>query len=191
MKRNKQKKANNPRIIRKIHRITALWLSIFFTVIAVTGILLGWKKNSGGFISPKSSKGVSTNLEDWLPVDSLYNNACRFLHDSVSEDLLVALNRIDIRKNKGIVKFIFEKHSHEIQLDGSTGRLLQITFRRSDLIENIHDGSFIDRWFGFEGSPFKLIYTSITGIALLICAITGFLLWLEQRKSRKKHVKFY
>ncbi|RXG15209.1 hypothetical protein DSM03_102557 [Leeuwenhoekiella aestuarii] len=68
------------------------------------------------------------------------------MHDSISPELDTKLNRIDVRSEKGIVKFIFDKHYYGIQLDGATGEVLHIDKRRSDVVENIHDGSIIDNY---------------------------------------------
>jgi uncharacterized iron-regulated membrane protein len=177
------------RIFRKIHRISGSLFFLFFFIIAVTGLLLGWKKNSGGLLRPESYSGTSTDLKEWLPLDSLHANACAFLRDSVSADLSPELNRIDIRKNKGMVKFVFAHHYHGVQLDGATGKLLQIEKRRSDLIEDIHDGSILDRYLGTSGEQVKLIYTSLMGLALLVFTVTGFWLWYGPKKLKKTNTR--
>jgi hypothetical protein len=186
-KNNKrQGQAKLLRIFRKIHRTTGAFLFVFFFFISVTGLLLGWKKHSAGLIQSKSYKGTSTDLKEWLPIDSLHKNACNILHDSVSADLSLELARIDIRKDKGIVKFVFIDHFWGIQLDGATGQLLYIGRRRSDFIENIHDGSILDYYFGTTGGQIKLVYTSIMGLALLTFTITGFWLWYGPKRMRKR-----
>ncbi|KOY84290.1 DNA mismatch repair protein [bacterium 336/3] len=181
----RQKQAKLLRIFRKIHRTTGILLFVFFFFISITGLLLGWKKHSGELLLPKSYKGTSTNFKDWLPIDSLHLIACRVLHDSVSTKLSSELDRIDIRKDKGMVKFIFANHFWGIQLDGATGKVLHIGRRHSDFIENIHDGSILDYYLGTTGQ-IKLVYTSIMGLALLIFVITGFWLWYGPKQMRKK-----
>jgi len=181
-----KKQANVLRIFRKIHRKIAIFLFAFFFLISVSGLLLAWKKNSSGLILPKTYIGTSTDFKDWLPIDSLHKNACEILHDSISNNLSLKLNRIDIRKNKGIVKFIFAKHYWSIQLDGATGKLLHIVYRYSDLIENIHDGSILDKIADTKNEIFKLIYTTIIGFSLLTFVITGFWLWHVPKKIKKR-----
>lgn len=185
-KNNRQSQAKLLRTFRNIHRKTGALLFIFFLFISVTGLLLGWKKHSNGILLAKSYTGTSTDLKEWLPIDSLHKNACKILHDSVSTDLSLELDRIDIRKDKGIVKFVFTDHFWGIQLDGATGKLLHIEQRRSDFIENIHDGSILDYYFGTNGGQFKLVYTTITGLALLIFTVTGFWLWYGPKRMRKR-----
>lgn len=185
-KSKRQNRAKLLRTFRKIHRTTGAILFVFFFFISVSGLLLGWKKHSGGRILPKSYKGTSSNLKDWLPLDSLHINACKILHDSVSSDISLELERIDVRKDKGMVKFVFNDHFWGIQLDGATGQLLHIERRNSDIIENIHDGSILDYYFGTKGEQIKLVYTSMMGLALLIFTITGFWLWYGPKRMRKK-----
>lgn len=174
------------RFARKIHRIMGMFLFVVFFFVSVTGLMLGWKKNSGGYILPKSYEGTSTDLKDWISIDSLHKNACRYLHDSVSSDLSTDLERIDIRKDKGMLKFVFIDNFVGIQLDGATGNLLHIERRRSDFIENIHDGSILDYLFETDREQVKLVYTTITGLSLLMFTITGFWLWYGPKRMRKK-----
>jgi len=83
-----------------------------------------------------------------------------------------------------MVKFVFAHHYHGVQLDGATGEVLYVENRRSDLVEDIHDMSVIDRLLGIEGEVFKLIYTTFTGLSLLVFTATG--LWLRYFSRRGK-----
>ncbi|RXG22348.1 PepSY-associated transmembrane protein [Leeuwenhoekiella polynyae] len=180
----RKQQAKTLRQFRSIHRAMGALLFVFFFVISVSGLLLGIKKNSGDILLPKTQKGTTTDLTKWLPLEDLKEKALLVLHDSVSSELDTKLNRIDVRSEKGIVKFIFDKHYYGIQLDGATGEVLHIGKRRSDVIENIHDGSIIDNYLGTSGY-FKLIYTVIMSIALLLFTLTGFWLWYGPKRMRK------
>lgn len=181
----RKRQAKVLRIFRSIHRITGALLFVFFFFIAVTGLVLGWKSHTQGLILPKSAKGTSSNLADWLPVARLHELATQALHQQVSADLSVSLDRIDIRQQKGIVKFIYETHYWEVQLDGATGEVLQIQRRWADLIENVHDGSILDFYFGTTNDFFKVFYTTIMGLALLLFTITGFWLWYGPKRMKR------
>lgn len=180
------KRARIIRLFRIVHRRIASILFVFFFIVSITGLLLGWKKHSNGLILPKSYKGVSADLKTWLPIDSLHSIAVRILHDSVSADLKPDLERIDARPQKGMVKFVFLDHFWGIQLDGTTGELLHIERRRSDFIENIHDGSIMDYFFETDDEQFKLVYTSVMGFSLLTFTITGFWMWYGPKRMRGK-----
>ena len=181
----KKNYAKTLRTVRKIHRTAGTLLFSFFFIIAITGLLLGWKKNSNGTILPNSYQGTSTNLRYWLPLDTLQQIAFKTLQDSIDDNIDLNLQRIDARPKKGMIKFVFDNHYWGIQLDGATGNVLAITKRRSDFFENIHDGSILDIIFGAKGEIIKLFYTSIMGIALLIFTITGFWLWYGPKLMRK------
>jgi len=183
----RQRQAKLLRIFRKIHRVTGATLFIFFFFIAITGLLLGWKKHSGGIILSKSYKGISTDLKDWLPIDSLNTLANYYLLETISPELSTDIDRIDIRKDKGMVKFIYTEHLWGLQLDGATGKLLHVDRRYSDLIENIHDGSILDKYLGTSDNQVKVFYTTVMGVALLIFTITGFWLWYGPKRMRRNN----
>lgn len=173
------------RDFRKVHRLTGALLFVFFFVISVTGLLLGWKKHSGGIILAKTYTGTSTNLKDFLPIDSLTANAYRAIRDSIGTTETLTLDRIDVRPDKGTVKFVFVEKYLGVQVDAATGNILHVETRRSDFVENLHDGSILDRIFG-TGGVLKVIYSTIMGVALLIFTITGFWLWYGPKQMKKE-----
>ncbi len=183
---DRKKQANILRISRKIHRLAGIILFVFFFIVAITSLLLGWKKNSYGLILPDTQRGITTDLKKWLPADSLQIIALQALKNHVHENINLDVKRIDIRPDKGVAKFVFDQHYYGVQVDGATGQVLAITTRRSDLIENIHDGSILDAVFKTNSDVFKLLYTTIMGVALLLFTITGFWLWFGPKRMRKK-----
>ena len=185
MEHNQRKRdAKILRVMRKIHRTMGAILFVFFLVVSLTGLLLGWKKHSGGVILPKSHSGVSTDPADWLPIDVLHAKAVKVAREQISPDLSLDLERIDIRPDKGMLKFVFLEGFWGVQLDMTTGELLHIERRRSDFIENIHDGSLLDHLFDTDHEQIKLVYTSIIGLALLTFTVTGFWLWYGPKRFR-------
>jgi len=135
---------------------------------------------------PKSYTGTSTDLKDWLPIDSLHKISDSIILDSVSADLSLELERIDMRKDKGMLKFVYIDGFYGIQLDGATGKLLHIERRRSDFIENLHDGSILDYFFETTSEQIKLVYTSVMGLSLLTFTVTGFWLWYGPKRMRNR-----
>lgn len=181
-----RKRAKVLRISRSIHRTTGALLFIFFFVVACTGLLLGWKKDSGGVILAKTYQGSSTDLKDWLPIHVLHQKALAAMRESVSPNLSLELDRIDIRPDKGVAKFVFVEHYWGVQIDGATGGVLHVERRGADFIENVHDGSVLDYLVGTSGGQIKLIYTSVMGTALLIFTVSGFWLWYGPKRFRAK-----
>jgi len=164
-------------IFRKIHRTLGASLFIVFFIVSITGLLLGWKKNSNGYLLAKTYSGVSNNTADWLSVDSLQKLSNQYLLDSIDSELSTEINRIEFRTDKGIVKVLYKNHFWAVQIDATNGTLLHKERRRSDFIEKLHDGSIFDFYAGTKNDIIKLLYTSIAGLALLLFTVTGFWLW--------------
>jgi len=184
MSKKRQKQAKVLRIFRKVHRTMGAFLFVFFFIISITGFLLGWKKNSKELLLPDTYKGTSNNLGEWKSLAELHSIANGVISDSIDNNLSLDLKRIDIRKEKGVVKFVYQNHTNEVQLDGKSGSLLNIGKRHSDTIENIHDGSILDSYFKTSNGLIKIIYTTVMGLALLTFTITGFWLWYGPKKMR-------
>ena len=187
----RQHQARILRNLRTLHRKFGAALFTFLFVVAITGLLLGWKKHSGGVLQTTTQQGTTNDLSKWLTIDELNKRAEQVLKDSVGQKLSANLERIDIRKDKGIVKFIYSDHFWEIQLDGATGDVLSVDQRRSDFIEKIHDGSLIDFYINSSNGQFKLFYTSLMGLGLLVFTITGFWLWYGPQQMRKHKMQVH
>jgi len=170
--------------VRKLHRVSGLSLIAFLLIVSVTGILLGWKKNSNELLMPDTYRGTSSDLQNWLPIHSLSSLALHYLHE---EDASVKIDRIDIRPSKGVAKVSFTNY-WMVQIDGTNGKLLHLGKRNADIIEEIHDGSIVDRWLGTSNGFFKLFFTNAMGLALLLFIITGFLLWFIPIRMQKQNI---
>ena len=183
-KKRRKRQADVLKLFRKIHRMTGALLFVFFFVVSVSGLFLGWKKHSGGLILAKSYAGTSTDMKSWLPLDVLTEKAIAAARASISPDISPAIDRIDVRPDKGMVKFVFAEGFWGVQIDAATGNLLHVERRRSDFIESIHDGSVADYLVGTTDGQIKLVYTTVMSLALLGFTITGFWLWLGPKRMR-------
>jgi uncharacterized iron-regulated membrane protein len=180
-----RKRAVKIRKIRRIHRIAGIYFFIFILIITLTGLLLAWKKNSAELISVSTKKGTATQLEEWMPLADLTKIAIDHYKAEFSAKDVHQPDRMDVRPSSGTIKFLFSNNYYEIQLDATTGDLLHSGYRVSDIIENIHDGSIIDKFLGTKHQIVKLIYSTLLGLATLTFAITGFWVWNERNKIRQ------
>jgi len=179
---DRQKQARTLRKTRKLHRYAGISLFVFFFIMAVTGGLLGWKKHAGDGLMPGTRKGVSKELAEWKPLDSLGLLATAALLSETGE--LYEIDRIDARPSKGIVKVLFEHRNLEVQLDATTGETLSVGRRHTDWIEQVHDGSIVDDWLGIPYGIFKVFYNTLMGVALVVFTVTGFWLWYGPKRMR-------
>lgn len=180
----KLKSRTTLRTFRKLHNISGVVLATFILLISGSGLLLGWKKNSFGYLLPETQSGTADEPEKWLPIDSLEKLALKALKDSVPGLMPARVDRVDVRISQGVVKIGFDNNYYGVQLDGATGRVLHIGKRRADFIEDIHDGSLLDRYFGTEGEIIKLIYSTLIGLAMIMFAITGIYIYFFSKPRR-------
>lgn len=174
--------SNATRFYRKIHKWIAIPLSIFMLLVGISGLLLGWKKQTE--LLPKTESSISPNNKPFIKLDSLQNIAKTYARNHLK--LSDEIDRIDIRPKKGIAKIVFSNHFTELQIDTKSGEILAINTRKSDFIEKIHDGSIIDYFLKNENDNFKLIYTTFTSLGLIILSFTGFWLWYNPIRIRKR-----
>ena len=100
------------------------------------------------------------------------------LHPEAGIEEWSDIDRIDLRVDKGIAKL--RAHSGwEVQVDTATAEVVSVAYRRSDLIETIHDGSFFS-------DGVKLYVFLPTGVLLLIMWGTGIYLFMLPRMARRK-----
>jgi hypothetical protein len=88
------------------------------------------------------------------------------------------IDRLDDRPSKGVVK-VRCKNNWEVQLDSNNGAVLSSAYRRSDLIESLHDGSFFSDYT-------KLYVFFANGLILFGLWLTGMYLWYLPIKARSK-----
>ena len=81
-KSRRKQQARLLRQTRRVHRWSGVSLFVFFFIIGVTSVLLGWKKDSS-YIMPPTARGSSTELSEWRPAAELLRLAQTTLVDSL------------------------------------------------------------------------------------------------------------
>jgi hypothetical protein len=163
--------------LSKLSRLSHRWGSIIallpITIIIVSGIVLQLKKVSP-YIQPPTQRGVGT--EPAIGFDRILELARTVPEAEIEswEDV----DRLDVRPGKGVVK-VRCKNRYEVQIDTQTAEILHVAFRRSDLIESIHDGSYFN-------DHFKLWVFLPAGIVLAALLVTGVHLFLLPYLVRRK-----
>ena len=164
---------------KKLWRQVHYWLSlaVFLPagVMFIAGGFLMLKKEIE-WIQPGTERGV---VEAQLPQASfgqLLASARQHPQAGVTDWSDIA--RIDLRVDRGIAK-LRAKSGWEVQVDTSSGEVLNVAYRRSDVIEQIHDGSFFS-------DAVKLYIFLPTGVLLILMCGTGLYLFLLPRFRKKK-----
>ena len=160
---------------RKVHHWASFIASAPLIVIFASGVLLQLKKQ-WNWVQPPEIRGTGT-----VPALSLAQ-----ILDSVRTvpELNVRswddVNRLDVRPDRGMVK-VWLQSGWEVQVDLGTGRVMQTAYRRSDVIEAIHDGSF------FLGDWTKLGLFLPAGLILLLLWMSGmWMVWVQFKGKRRR-----
>jgi uncharacterized iron-regulated membrane protein len=163
---------------RKLHRWGALVACVPLLLVILTGLLLQVKKQVS-WIQPPTMVGSATIPGiHWDQILDVAKSVAAADVDSWQD-----IDRLDVRPDKGLAKVQCKNH-WEIQIDLQSGVILSSTYRRSDLIESLHDGSFFTR-------VTKLWIFLPSGIVLLGLWISGAYLWwlpigVKRKKKRKQ-----
>ncbi|MBX7173988.1 MAG: PepSY domain-containing protein [Pyrinomonadaceae bacterium] len=160
---------------RKIHYWLSIGVAIPALIVICSGLLLQVKKQFT-WVQPSEQKGKSKTAKLSMPQILEISKTIPEAEIKDWDDI----NRLDVRPSRGMLK-VFAKNHWEIQIDAETGEILQTAYRRSDIIESIHDGSFfhdyVKLWI-FLPSGIILLILWLTGIYLFILPI-----WVKRKRK--------
>lgn len=143
-----------------------------FLVVIATGLLLQLKKQLP-WIQPSEQKGVAG--APLVSMETIMASARSVPEAQISE--WEHVDRLDVRPAKGLIKVIGISR-WELQLDAASGEVLQTAYRRSDLMESLHDGS----WF----HPLMKLWVFLpSGVIVFVLWVTGIYLFLLPIRSRR------
>ncbi len=161
---------------RKLHRWGAAVIFLPLLVVIVSGLMLQVKKQVP-WVQPPTQKGTSGSPS--ISFDQILSASMAVPEAGISD--WSDIERLDAQPAKGVVK-VQCKNRWELQLDLQTANVLSSTYRRSDWIESLHDGTFFS-------DPVKLWVFLPNGIILLGLWFTGLWLWWLPLRSRIRKAK--
>ncbi len=124
------------KLFRQIHYWGALLCAIPLIIVISTGVLLLLKKDID-WIQPPTVKAETGQPQISFDRILASVNTVPEGKDAKWSDI----DRLDVRPSKGVIKARL-KNSWEVQINPKNGVVMSVAFRRSDIIEAIHDGSF-------------------------------------------------
>jgi len=157
---------------RKIHSWGSIMIAIPLLVIILSGILLLLKKDIA-WIQPITYTGKGTTPA--VSLGDLFTAASQVEEADIKT--WKDIKKIDVQPSKGLAKVI-AKNRYEVQVDTETGKVLSVSYRRSDLIETLHDGTF------FHDNA-KYIVSLPSAIGLFILLVTGIVLFFQPYYSKR------
>jgi hypothetical protein len=150
---------------RKVHYWASFIAAVPLLVMIGSGLLLQAKKH-WAWVQPVEHRGTGSTPSIDLAGILASLKTVPGMNVTSWDDV----NRLDVRPGRGVVK-AWLMNGYEVQVDLGTGRVMQTAYRRSDLIETIHDGSF------FGGDWTKLGLFLPAGLTMLLLWLGGLWMW--------------
>lgn len=180
MAAKEEKGGVNYRILnRKLHRWGSVAVALPFLIVLVTGLLLQVKKQVT-WVQPAEIR--TENKTPQVTMEQVISLARSVPEAKVAD--WSDIDRLDVRPSKGLLKVITNSR-WELQVDLKTGALLQSTYRRSDLIESLHDGS----WFHDNVKLFVFLPVAVVVLGLWGTGLYLFVLPYLTRRRREMNVR--
>jgi uncharacterized iron-regulated membrane protein len=160
---------------RKLHYWLSLWLALPMALIAVTGLLLQFKKSLPWVQPPEQRRELLLPLAEWPQLLRAAKTDTSLGIESWDD-----IERVELRPSKGLIKLV-AGNGREAQFDAHSGELLQVATRRSDTIEALHDGSYF-------GDVVKFGWFATSALGLLLATLSGIWLFVEPylAKARRR-----
>lgn len=170
----------------KLSRRSHLWLASLImlpvVIVLITGILLQVRKEID-WIQPPTQRGTSgvpqLELQQILAISQAEMIGITGWQD---------IARLDIRPAKGVVK-VQANNNWELQLDLTSGQVLQKAYRRSGIIEDIHQGSWFHpnaRLWLFLPVALCLLWLWISGTVMLTHTLRNKLRYQLKRRTVRR-----
>ncbi|MFM1873737.1 MAG: hypothetical protein RL398_3159 [Planctomycetota bacterium] len=164
-----------------LHRWIGVAAGLLLLLSAGTGLLLLVKKDYA-WLQPPMMKAEAGDAAALQPLQKVYEAVFALgLPEFRSE---ADIDRIDFRPAKRVHKVVSVHDHQEVQVCAITLRTSGPNPRRSDWLEQLHDGS----WFGGFAHAWLM---PLAALALLYLGVSGYVMWLwpkwQRRRKRRLH----
>ena len=170
---------------RSLHRWVGVIVALCLILISVTGFLLATKKTVD-WIRPLERDGQPVaSMVEVVSIDVAVNAA---IAEGLAELKSVKdIDRVDYRPKDNVFKILSKEGYQEVQIDGKSGKVLNIAKRNDQFIEDLHDFSwFADaahQW-GLPVVALGLLFLAGSGIGIFFVPVVR--RWKFRHKIPKK-----
>ena len=158
------------------HRWIGITIGLVLLVSAATGFLLLIKKRVA-WIQPTTHVGAAGSPEQYRPLHEVY--AAVFALGLPQLRSEADIERVDFRPKQRMHKVHSHRDYVEVQVDAVTLQTHGPAVRRSDWLEQLHDGNLVGGWMHDWVMP-------LVAVSLLALALTGYVLWLWPKWRRRQ-----
>lgn len=130
--------------LRWLHKWGGMVAALFLALIAATGLLLAVKARFA-WIRPETAEAAAiASIHEIVPMSTVIEAAC-------SQGLPGMkghgdIDRLEYRVKDNVFKVTSKTRYHEVQVHGTTGKVLSVGTRNDQFLEDLHDLSFFHDW---------------------------------------------
>lgn len=166
------------RFLRSLHKVAGLAGSLFLILIALTGFVLALKSVLPGVRPPTRGGSHEGAFGQFLHPDQAVQAAIGAGLPGLQS--LEDVDRLEIHAGKGIYKVLSKEGYHEVQVDGGSGKVLSISRRNDQLMEDIHDLSILH-------PVLRITLLPVVAAVLLLLGISGVVMYFTPVLRRARH----
>lgn len=163
------------RFFRQGHKWVGIVLALWLLLLTVTGFLLLLKKKVD-WIQPPTQRDRPGSPEAIISLETLLEVVLAQEHPDFQR--IEDIDRVDYRPDRRVFKVVATENQAEIQVGAISGEVLSVATRRSDLLEQLHDGSFFGGWVHAWLMP-------LLAAALAFLTVSGLWIWLAPLRRRR------
>lgn len=163
---------------RSLHRWVGVGIALCLILISATGFLLATKKTFDWIRPVEREGGPIVSLAEVVSVEIAVDAA--FTHGLAELRTVKDIDRVDYRPKDNVFKILSKRGHHEVQVDGKTGKVLNVAKRNDHFIEQLHDFS----WFADAANKWAL---PVVALGLLFLASSGIGIFFVPVVRRWRH----
>jgi uncharacterized iron-regulated membrane protein len=168
------------RTLRSLHKWVGLAACLFLALIAATGFVLATKSTLAWVRPPEAKAEKVDSLVQVVSVDQAARAAFAQGIPELKEPS--DIDRIDYRPKSNIYKVLSRKGYHEVQVDGRTGKVVQVAKRVDQWVEDLHDLSLF-------GNLWNQLWLPVVALSLLGLSASGVMMFFIPTLRRWKFQK--
>ncbi len=172
---------------RKAHRLVGVCTCVFLMAISATGFLLALKREIS-WMRPSEKEAEKVEHHTELVPLSTVAEAAFALGLPVLADMS-DVDRIDYRPKQNVFKVVSKEGYKEVQVDGKTGKVLNVADRNDTFIESIHDLSWVHeavRKYWLPVVAASLFALSCSGLYMYVNPILRRRAFMRRQKAKQQ-----
>jgi len=166
------------KLLRNLHKVSGLVGSLFLVTVSLTGFILALKAKLPNVRPPTRSgepvERLSQAVHPSVALEAAFGVGLPLLATPEHVD------RFEYHVGKNVYKVQSVEGYHEVQVDGGSGKVLQVGRRNDQFMEDVHDLSIFH-------PALREVVLPVIGVVLFFLGVSGVVMYFVPVARRIKH----